>query len=70
MAVAMIIVGLVIGFGAFVYAAKNMMSDGGSFDGMFKNHIKAMIVMALGGLIATIGFLLGGWQILQGLLAQ
>lgn len=69
MAVAMIIGGLVIGFGAFVYAVKGLMYDGGSFDGLIKNHLRAMIVMALGGLITMIGFVLGGWQVLQGLLA-
>lgn len=69
MAVAMVVVGVVIWFGAFAFAVNNMMSQSGSFNGMLKNDLKAMIVMALGLLIAIIGFLLGGWLLVQGLLA-
>lgn len=66
-AVAMIIVGLLIGVGAFIFGAYNMLNTD-SFDEAFRNHIQAMVVMAVGGLISTIGFVIGGWQVLQELI--
>ncbi|PWU24024.1 hypothetical protein C5B42_01015 [Candidatus Cerribacteria bacterium 'Amazon FNV 2010 28 9'] len=71
-AVALMVVGIVIGFGGFVFAASNMASFGGEegFDGMFGNHIKAMIVVALGGVLFLIGLVLLAYQLLQPALAK
>lgn len=72
--VALIIVGVVIAFGGFFYALVNMRrgftekSLFSDFGGMFRGHFAAMAVMAVGALIAVIGFVLGGWQLLQQLL--
>ena len=60
--VTMIIVGLVIGVVAFVFAAVNMArgvtSPNSNFSNMIRGHLGAMVVMAVGGLIASIGVLL------------
>lgn len=65
--VVLIILGLLIGFGAFVFAAINMMrgGTGGDFDSMWRGHIGATIVMALGGLIFIIGLVLAGVDVLS-----
>jgi hypothetical protein len=64
MEVALIIIGAVIGFGAFIFAVINM---GSSFKGdpfkrnmgnFFGGHLAAMGVMAAGGLISVIGIIL------------
>lgn len=64
LAVVLIIVGLLISFGAFAYAAMNMAS---AFTD-HRKHLRAMVVMAFGGLVTSIGVVLGGWQVVQKLL--
>lgn len=67
------VMGIVIAFGSFIYAAINMglsakrFLDGtdANFGNMFMGHIGAMISMVIGGLIAAIGALTGGWTIFQ-----
>lgn len=76
MAIGLIILGLVIAAGSFIFAAVNMGkqvrdvfagdSDPFSgFAGMFTRHIGAMIGMVVGGLIAAIGVVLGIVQLVQ-----
>lgn len=67
----LIIVGLVLGFGAFVFAAISMLrgvtnrGPFSGFDSLFKRHIGAMIVMFFGGLLFVAGFVIGGLDILE-----
>ena len=66
--VLLIIVGLVIGFGAFIFAAYNMyrgVSGGSGFGGMFKGHLGAMAAMAFGGLLFVIGLVIKGVDVLN-----
>ena len=66
-ALVLVIVGLVVSFGAFMFAGRNMIrgvTGAGSdpeegFFGMIRGHIGAMVVMALGGLLSSIGVILG-----------
>ena len=61
LALTLIIAGLLLGFGAFVFAAINMfrsVTREGSFSGFFKGHIGAMIAMAFGGLLFLIGIII------------
>ena len=79
MAIGLIIVGVVIAFGSFVFAAINMGKQaknflGGDVDktfsgigGMFGRHIGAMIGMVFGGLILTAGLIIGAVQLVQSL---
>jgi len=63
LAVTLIIIGLVIGFLAFCFAALNMFrgvtSPSFSFGGMIAGHLGAMVVMAFGGLLFAVGVILG-----------
>ncbi len=65
--VLLIIIGLLIVFGVFVFAAINMMrgGTGGDFDSMWRGHIGAMIAMAFGGLLFVIGLILAGVDVLS-----
>ncbi len=59
-AIIVLISGLVVSVGAFAYAGRNMykMFTDGDVVGGFKNHIGAIVVMALGGLVTTVGLIL------------
>jgi hypothetical protein len=67
------VLGVVIVFGSFIYAAVNMGlsakrffdGTGDNFGNMFMGHIGAMIGMVIGGFIAAIGAFTGGWAIFQ-----
>lgn len=67
------VLGVAIVFGSLIFAAINMgLSAKRFFDGaddnfgnVFMGHMGAMIGMAIGGLIAIIGALTGGWTIFQ-----
>ena len=70
-ALTLIIVGLVICFIAFVFATVNMIGRAtrhnqfSKFSGMFKKHIVAMIILALGGLIFLIGLIIAGVNLFE-----
>jgi hypothetical protein len=70
-ALVLIVVGLVIGFAAFCFAAINMFrgvtgkDPFSGFDGMLKGHIGAIIAMAFGGLLFVIGLILAGVDVLS-----
>ncbi len=62
-AIIVLISGLVISVGAFAYAGRNMhkaLFDEADLngDGFLKDFIGAIIVMAVGGLVATVGLIL------------
>jgi hypothetical protein len=40
-------------------------SGGAGFDGMFKGHLGAMAVMAIGGLLTVIGLIMKGVDVLN-----
>ena len=75
--IALIISGVVLCFGAFVFAALNMgrqanktfsgdfNSEARGFGGMFGRHIGAMIAMAGGGVLVVLGFIFGSIELLQ-----
>ncbi len=71
LALLLIITGLIIGFGAFVFAAISMLhgvtgkDPFSGFDRLFKRHIGAMIAMAFGGLLLLVGLIIGGFDILN-----
>lgn len=76
MAIGLIVVGLVIAVGSFVFAAVNMgkqvrdvfagdADPFSGFGGMFTRHIGAMIGMVFGGLIAVVGAIIGIVQLVQ-----
>ncbi len=78
MAIGLIIIGVVIAFGSFVFAAINMGKQARNFlggdvenssgiGGMFGRHIGAMIGMVFGGLILTAGLIIGAVQLVQSL---
>lgn len=83
LAIGLIIFGVVVVGGSFAFAAVNMGKAASSmfgennssdlfsgFGGMFKRHIGAMVGMMLGGLISTIGVVIGIVQIVQLFLAK
>lgn len=59
----LVVIGLVIVFVAFAFAGINMLRGVTSkdpfsgFEGTFKGHLIAMIVMALGGLLFVVGLI-------------
>ena len=60
-AVYLVIIGLVVCFIAFGFAALNMMNSAtnrNSDQGTFKKHLAAMIVIAFGGLLSMLGIVL------------
>lgn len=58
----LIVIGIVLGGGAFLFAIGNMVrginNKGHSFEGVFKGHLGAMGVVAVGGIVATIGLVM------------
>lgn len=58
----LIIVGALVGVGAFAFAAGNMLSvlrnEEWSLLGLFTGHLGAMIAMLVGGLISSLGTIL------------
>lgn len=63
--IVLIIVGLLVGLGAFAFAGKNMVSmtkdpfgDSGLMEKGMGKHVGAMLAMAGGGVISLIGILL------------
>jgi heme/copper-type cytochrome/quinol oxidase subunit 1 len=69
MGFALMILGLVITVGAFIFAVVSLMA-GGPFDASFRNHARALVLMVLGGVVAATGFLIGGWQSIWELMAR
>lgn len=68
LAIVLVVSGLVIGFGAFVFAAVNMLrgfTAEGSFSGFFRKHIGAMIAMALGMVIFVLGVVIAVAEIVS-----
>lgn len=61
LAIGLILVGLVVGLGSFIYAAKNMkntiLGDKG-LEGGLTGHVSAMIASACGGVTALFGLIL------------
>lgn len=59
--VILMVLGLLLALGAFVFAALNMVRGVSNFDpkGLFTGHIGAMIVMAIGGVCFWIGAIWG-----------
>lgn len=70
LALVLIIVGLLIIFGAFVFAAINMLRvvtsrTSSGLGGMFVGHIGAMVGMAFGGLLFVTGLILAGVDLMS-----
>ena len=63
-AVGIMVVGLAIGFGAFIFGAVNIFrgitnkSPSFDFGGMLKQHMSAVVAMAFGGLLFGLGLVL------------
>jgi len=69
MAFWLVIGGVVISFLGFALAvismSKSLASDGDiTFGGLFKRHLRLMVVMAAGGTMTTIGIFMGIFQLL------
>ena len=61
-----LIIGIVIVFGGFAFAAINMgTSVGRDKNFSFSNHITAMVVMGLGGLTTAVGIIVAIVQAIQ-----
>jgi hypothetical protein len=71
MALAFVIIGLIFGFVGFLMMIRNMISRMGNFDfkassdESFLIYIKAVAVMALGGLITMFGIAIGIAQVVS-----
>lgn len=66
LAVGLLVVGALLSFGSFIVALIKMM--GPERRSGFNLHIVAMVGMAVGGLLAVLGLILGGWQVIQTIL--
>lgn len=66
--IVLFVLGLLISFLAFAFAARNMaggMKGTKSVDGTITGHLGAMVLMAFGGLMSTVGFIWGLVLIVQ-----